>query len=293
VSQPKGVDFPFGEGGVEFCTRPVRPPNADRGELPIGSGLEGKTIIVTGGATGIGAAIATSAALAGAKVIVDYVVSPEQALAFAATLASEDSEGSVEAFDADVSKVDQVQALVAEAVRRYGRLDVMVNNAGIETRQSLLDTTEAAYDKVLGIDLKGAFFGAQAAARQFIAQGGGGVIINISSVHEDWPMPGNAAYCVAKGGMRMLTRNAAVELGEHGIRVVGVAPGAVNTPINAQTAADPAAMARLDAAIPLGKMALPEQIGDVVAFLASDAASYITATTVVVDGGLMQSSPGL
>ena len=259
----------------------------------MGSGLAGKTIIVTGGATGIGAAIATSAALEGAKVIVDYVVSPDQALAFAATLAGEDTEGSVEAFDADVSKVDQVQALVAEAVRRYGHLDVMVNNAGIETRQSLLDTTEADFDRVLGIDLKGAFFGAQAAARQFIAQGGGGVIINISSVHEDWPMPGNAAYCVAKGGMRMLTRNSAVELGAHGIRVVGVAPGAVNTPINAQTAADPAAMARLDAAIPLGKMALPEQIGDVVAFLASDAASYVTATTVVVDGGLMQSSPGL
>jgi len=255
-------------------------------------GLAGKTVIVTGGATGIGAAIATSAALEGAKVIVDYVVSPEQALAFATTLASEDA-GSVEAFDADVSKVDQVQALVAEAVRRYGRLDVLVNNAGIETRQSLLDTTEADYDVVLGIDLKGAFFASQAAARQFITQGGGGVIINISSVHEDWPMPGNAAYCVAKGGMRMLTRNAAVELGPHGIRVVGVAPGAIMTPINAQTAADPAAMARLDAAIPLGKMGLPEQIGDVVAFLASDAASYVTATTVVVDGGLMQSSPGL
>jgi len=257
------------------------------------AGLAGKTIIVTGGATGIGAAIATSAALAGAQVIVDYVVSPEQAFAFASTLGSEDTTGSVEAFDADVREVSQVQALVAEAVRRYGRLDVMVNNAGIETRQSLLDTTEADYDRVLGIDLKGAFFGAQAAARQFIAQGDGGVIINISSVHEDWPMPGNAAYCVAKGGMRMLTRNAAVELGAHGIRVVGVAPGAVSTPINAQTAADPTAMARLDAAIPLGKMALPEQIGDVVAFLASDAASYVTGTTVVVDGGLMQSSPGL
>jgi glucose 1-dehydrogenase len=220
-------------------------------------------------------------------------VAPEQALAFAATLAGEDTEGSVEAFEADVRNVSQVEALVAEAVRRYVRLDVLVNNPGSETRQSLLDTTEADYDRVLDIDLKGAFFAAQAAARQFIAQGGGGVIINISSVHEDWPMPGNAAYCVAKGGMRMLTRNAAVELGEHGIRVVGVAPGAVNTPINAQTAADTAAMARLDAAIPLGKMALPKQIGDVVAFLASDAASYVTATTVVVDGGLMQSSPGL
>ena len=257
------------------------------------AGLAGRVVIVTGGATGIGAAIATSAARAGAKVIVDYVVSPEDAQAFAEKLEGLDVPGSVEAFEADVSNVDQVQALVAEAVRRYGRLDVLVNNAGIETRHSLLETTEADYDKVLGIDLKGAFFAAQAAARQFIAQGGGGVIVNVSSVHEDWPMPGNAAYCVAKGGMRMLTRNSAVELGEHGIRVVGVAPGAVDTPINAQTDADPEALKRLDTAIPLGKMAQPEQIGDVVAFLASDAASYVTATTVVVDGGLMQSSPGL
>ncbi len=257
------------------------------------AGLKGKTVIVTGGATGIGAAIATSAARAGANVIVDYVVSPEQAQAFARELGGLDHGGSVEAFEADVSKVDEVQTLVAEAVKRYGHLDVLVNNAGIETRHSLLETTEADYDRVLGIDLKGAFFAAQAAARQFVAQGGGGVIVNISSVHEDWPMPGNAAYCVAKGGMRMLTRNAAVELGEHGIRVVGVAPGAVDTPINARTSADPAAMKRLDAAIPLGRMAEPEQIGDVVAFLASDAASYVTATTVVVDGGLMQSSPGL
>ena len=257
------------------------------------AGLAGRVVIVTGGATGIGAAIATSAARAGAKVIVDYVVSPEDAQAFAEKLEGLDVPGSVEAFEADVSNVHQVQALVAEAVRRYGRLDVLVNNAGIETRHSLLETTEADYDKVLGIDLKGAFFAAQAAARQFIAQGGGGVIVNVSSVHEDWPMPGNAAYCVAKGGMRMLTRNSAVELGEHGIRVVGVAPGAVDTPINAQTDADPEALKRLDAAIPLGKMAQPEQIGEVVAFLASDAASYVTATTVVVDGGLMQSSPGL
>ncbi|MHB1009464.1 MAG: glucose 1-dehydrogenase [Propionibacteriaceae bacterium] len=255
--------------------------------------LEGKTVIVTGGDTGIGAAIATSAARAGAHVIVDYVGSRDVADAFVKSLEGPGATGTVQAFEADVSKVDQVQDLVAEAVRRYGRLDVLVNNAGIETRQSLLETTEAAYDRVLGVDLKGAFFAAQAAARQFVAQGGGGVIVNISSVHEDWPMPGNAAYCVAKGGMRMLTRNSAVELGPYGIRVVGVAPGAVNTPINAETVADPAAMKRLDAAIPLGKMAEPAQIGDVVAFLASDAASYVTGTTVVVDGGLMQSSPGL
>ncbi|HSN12723.1 MAG TPA: SDR family NAD(P)-dependent oxidoreductase, partial [Propionibacteriaceae bacterium] len=135
--------------------------------------LEGKIVIVTGGDTGIGAAVATCAAAAGAKVIVDYVGSADVADAFVEGLA--DSKGSVEAFEADVSKVDQVQALVAEAVRKYGRLDVLVNNAGIETRHSLLETTEADYDKVLAVDLKGAFFAAQAAAKQFVAQGGGGV----------------------------------------------------------------------------------------------------------------------
>jgi glucose 1-dehydrogenase len=172
-------------------------------------------------------------------------------------------------------------------------VDVLVDNAGIETRHALVDTTEADYDKVMAVNLKGAFFAAQAAARQFIAQGGGGVIVNVSSVHEDWPMPGNTAYCVSKGAMRMLTRTAAVELGAHGIRVVGVGPGAVNTPINAQTEADPAKVAALDEAIPLGRIAEPDQIGQVVAFVASDAAAYITATTVVVDGGLMQASLGL
>jgi len=257
------------------------------------SSLAGKSIIVTGGSTGIGAAIAATAAAAGANVLVDYVADPGSADALATRLGQSDPSGSVEAFDADVSKVEDVTALVQEAVRRFGRLDVLVNNAGMETRHSLLDTSEADFDKVLAVNLKGAFFAAQAAARQFVAQGGGGVIVNVSSVHEDWPMPGNTAYCVSKGGMRMLTRTAAVELGSHGIRLVGVAPGAVDTPINAQTVADPAKVKALDDAIPLGRLAEPDQIAAVVAFLASDAASYITATTVVVDGGLMQMSPGL
>jgi glucose 1-dehydrogenase len=126
-----------------------------------------------------------------------------------------------------------------------------------------------------------------------IKQGGGGRIINISSVHEDWPMPGNIAYCLSKGGMRMLTRTAGLELAPHDIRVVGVAPGAVATPINQVTMKDPALMQRLAAAIPLGRMARPEEIARVVAFLAGDGASYMTATTVVADGGMMQQSPGL
>ena len=195
--------------------------------------------------------------------------------------------------EADVSKVGDLQRLIQTAVESCGRVDVMVNNAGIETRTSVLDTTEDQYAKVLDINLKSAFFGTQLAATQMIAQGGGGRIINVTSVHEDWPMPGNTPYCLSKGGMRMLTRTAGVELAPHGITVVGVGPGAVDTPINKETVADPAKLKTLDAAIPLGRLAEPSEIADVVAFLASDAAGYITATTVFVDGGIMQSSPGL
>jgi glucose 1-dehydrogenase len=112
-------------------------------------------------------------------------------------------------------------------------------------------------------------------------------------VHEDWPMPGNTPYCLSKGGMRMLTRTAGVELGQHGINVIGVGPGAVATPINTATMNDPEKMSTLDAAIPLGRMADPQEIGSVVAFLATDACSYLTATTIFADGGIMHSSPGL
>src|SRR4029077_14961240 len=142
-----------------------------------------------------------------------------------------------------------------------------------------LDTDESRYDKVMSINLKSAFFGTQLAAKQMIAQGTGGRIINVTSVHEDWPMPGNTPYCLSKGGMRMLTRTAGVELAPHGITVVGVGPGAVDTPINKATVADPAKLKALDAAIPLGRLAEPSEIAAVVAFLASDAAGYITATT--------------
>jgi glucose 1-dehydrogenase len=169
----------------------------------------------------------------------------------------------------------------------------MVNNAGIETRTSVLDTTEAQYEAVMSVNLKSAFFATQIAAKQMIKQGGGGRIINITSVHEDWPMPGNTAYCLAKGGMRMLTRTAGLELAKHNILVVGVGPGAVDTPINLSTMNDPAKLAALNAAIPLGRMARPSEIASVVAFLAGDGATYLTATTIFADGGIMQGSVGL
>jgi glucose 1-dehydrogenase len=253
--------------------------------------LQGKVAIVTGGNSGIGQSIVLELARLGASVVIDYVVNPEATQALEQQLAKlgEQAIG----VEADVSQTADLQKLVDAAVQKFGRLDIIVNNAGVETRTSVLDTTEAQYDKVLDIDLKSAFFGTQIAAKQMIAQGGGGRIINITSVHEDWPMPGNTAYCLAKGGMRMLTRTAGVELAPHGILVVGVGPGAVDTPINTSTVDDPKKLAALDAAIPLGRLAKPEEIASVVGFLAGDGASYMTSTTVFVDGGIMQGSVGL
>jgi glucose 1-dehydrogenase len=253
--------------------------------------LQGKVAIVTGGNSGIGKAIVEYLAELGAQVVIDYRSHPE---------ATEELEREIGSYggcsfgvQADVSKLEDLQRLIDAAVAQYGRLDVMVNNAGVETRTSVLDTTPEQYDKVLDVNLRGVFFATQYAAKQMIAQGGGGRIINISSVHEDWPMPGNTAYCLAKGGVRMLTRTAALELAPHGITMVNVGPGAVATPINDSTMNNPELMAKLNAAIPLGRMARPEEIAKVVGFLASDSASYITATTIFADGGIMQSSPGL
>jgi glucose 1-dehydrogenase len=253
--------------------------------------LHGKVAIVTGGNSGIGKAVVLALAEQGAKVVIDYVADEAATEELERKIASlgEEAVG----IEADVSKLEDLQRMVDTAVSTYGRLDVMVNNAGIETRTSVLDTTEAQFEKVMAVNLKSAFFGTQLAAKQMIAQGGGGRIINMTSVHEDWPMPDNTAYCLSKGGMRMLTRTAGVELAPHNICVVGVGPGAVNTPINTQTINDPAALAKLDSAIPIGRLAEPEEIASVVAFLAGDGASYITATTIFADGGIMQGSPGL
>ena len=146
---------------------------------------------------------------------------------------------------------------------------------------------------MLAVNLKSAFFGAQFAAQQFMAQASGGLIVTISSTHEDWPMPGNIAYCVSKGGAKMLTRTAGVELGSLGIRFVNIAPGAVSTPINAVTEMTPELLKQLNEAIPLGRIAQAAEIADVVVLLPRDRAGYINATTVTVDGGRSQSSVGL
>ena len=253
--------------------------------------LTGKVAIVTGGNSGIGKAVALGLAAAGANIVIDYVTNEQ---------ATEDLEQQIVALgdkaigvDADVSKVEDLERLVAAAVSAFGRLDIMVNNAGIETRTSILDTTESQYDRVLDINLKSAFFGTQIAAKQMIAQGTGGRIINMTSVHEDWPMPGNTAYCVSKGGMRMLTRTAGVELAKQNVLVVGVGPGRRGHADQRVDDGRPGPAAEARHGDPDRSHGRADEIASVVVFLAGDGASYLAATTIFADGGIMHSSPGL
>jgi glucose 1-dehydrogenase len=253
--------------------------------------LENKTVVVTGGNSGIGEAIVRAAAAAGANVVIDYINNAARTESIVADIRG--AGGNAIGFEADVTDVDALDRLAAAAADAFGGLDVWVNNAGISTKTGLLDTTAEQFDRVIAVNLRGAFFGTQIAARRFIAQGSGGVVLNISSTHEDWPMPGNIAYCTSKGGIRMITRTAGVELGRHGIRVVNLAPGAVNTRVTTPTMADKIKRTALAESIPLGYIASPDDIAAAAVALCSDQSRYITATTVVVDGGLMQNSHGL
>jgi glucose 1-dehydrogenase len=253
--------------------------------------LQNKVAIVTGGDSGIGRAIVLALAQAGAAVTINYHRNQEAAAEVKQRV--EQAGGRALAVQGDVARVAVLQQLIDQTIQAFGRLDIMVNNAGMETRTSVLESSEREFDLVIGVNLKGAFFGTQLAAKQMIKQGSGGRIITISSVHEDWPMPGNTPYCCAKGGVRMLTRTAGVELAPHGITVVGVGPGAVATPINQDTLDDPEKKAALERAIPLGRIAQPEEIANLVVWLASDQSAYVTSTTYFIDGAIMQNSVGL
>ena len=249
--------------------------------------LSGKVALVTGASSGIGAAIAQEFGRQGARVVVNYVGDPDPAQAIVAQLPE------AIAAEADVSQAASVQRLLRHAVERFGGVDVLVNNAGIERHAPFLDKTEADWDAVLAVDLKGPFLCTQAVARDMVRRRARGTIINISSVHEDLPFPGYAAYCAAKGGLRMLCRDLALELAPYGINVVNVAPGAIATPINTATLADPEKKLALEREIPLGRIGTPEEVAWLVAYLASDAAAYITGTTVFIDGGLMRQTGAL
>ena len=241
--------------------------------------------LVTGSSSGIGKAIALRLAADGYDICVNYRQDAQGA---------EDTRQRVEALgrrslcvQADVAHVTEIRALVARCVDGLGGLDIAVNNAATASRAPFLDVTEEDWDRVLNTSLKGVFFGVQAAARHMVDHGGGR-IINISSIHEDAVMAGLAPYCAAKGGVRMVMRNAAVELASYGITVNNVAPGAIATRATTSTLADPAAVDELHRVIPMGRIGTPDDVAGVVAFLASDDAKYITGSTYVVDGGMIR-----
>jgi len=253
--------------------------------------LQDKVAVVTGSATGIGQAIAIGFAKEGARVVVDYVGKPGSADETVSAITN--AGGKAIAVAADVSNPEQVELLVSKTVSEFGKLDIWVNNAGIEYKHPFVEFPLEHWQKIMAVDLTGPFLCAQAAARQMIKQGGGGRIINISSVHEDLPMQTNAPYCAAKGGLRMLMRTIAVELAPHKITVNNIGPGAIFTPIDADIEADPELEKTLMAEIPLSRWGKPEEVAGLAAYLASDDAGYITGSTVFIDGGMLRQAGSL
>ena len=219
--------------------------------------LQGKTAVVTGAGTGIGQAIAIAFAQEGAAVVVDYVGNAS---------VSKDTITRINALggkslgiDADISIPDQVNALILQTVATFGKLDIFVNNAGIEKKFAFVDYPLDEWQKIMAVNLTGPFLCSQAAAKQMIAQGAGGRIINISSIHEDLPMPTNAPYCATKGGLRMLMRTIAVELAHHQITVNNIGPGAIYTPIDKDVESDTKLNDRILAKIPWDDGASPKR----------------------------------
>jgi glucose 1-dehydrogenase len=244
--------------------------------------LQDKVVIVTGGSRSIGRAIALGCAAEGAKVVVNYRTNEREAQQVVEAVRA--LGGSAVSQQGDVSRGADARALVARAVAEFGRLDVLVNNAGVLRRTPVLEIEEEEWDLILSIDLKGPFLCAQAAARQMVAQGSGS-IVNISSVNEERPGPGLAHYSSAKGGLRMLTRQLALELAPHGVRVNSVAPGLVETDLNRADIADEAWREARIARTPLRMIGKPEDVVGAALFLASDDSRYATGTSVFVDGG--------
>ena len=248
--------------------------------------FEGKIAVVTGSSSGIGQSIAVRLAGEGANVVIDYRSHPEGAADTQKMIADAGSKAIV--VQADVSKVADTANLIDQAWQQLGGCDILVNNAGIEKGSDFWDTPEADYDAVLAVNLKGPFFLSQAFVKRLRDAKKPGRIINISSVHEDMVFPHFATYCAAKGGLRMMMRDLAVELGPIGITINNVAPGAIITPINKEMMNNPAQLDPLLRNIPLGRLGTSEEVAGLVAYLASDEAAYITGSTYVIDGGLMR-----
>jgi glucose 1-dehydrogenase len=247
--------------------------------------LQGKNALVTGSDQGIGQAIALALAENGADVVVHYRRNREGAEQTRDRIRGMGRRCAV--VQADVAEMASASRLTEESVAALGELDILVNNAGVEKRASFLDVTEHDYSEVVQVNMTAPFFLAQAFVRRLVGHKRPGKIINVSSVHEELPFPHFTPYCMAKGGLKMMMRNLAIELGSCGITVNNIAPGAIETPINKALMADPKLLGAVLQNIPLGRIGQPADVGAVAAFLASPGADYITGTTIVVDGGLL------
>ena len=248
--------------------------------------LKGKVAIVTGSSSGIGQAIAIRFAQEGASVVVDYRNHPDGADATKAQV--EAAGGKAITVKADVSIIADNQNLIEQAWTQLGGCDILVNNAGVEKHDAFVDSTEADYDSVMAVNVKGPYFLTQAFARRLIAAKKPGRVINISSVHEDMVFPNFTSYCCSKGAIRMMMRNLAVELGPSCITVNNIAPGAINTPINASLLADKPKLDALLANIPLDRLGKPEEVAGIALLLASEDGAYVSGSTYFVDGGLIR-----
>jgi glucose 1-dehydrogenase len=254
-------------------------------------GLKGKNVLVTGSTSGIGQAIAVRFAEHGANVAINYLYRPEEA---------EETEAQVHAcldqvrqsgvkdvlVRGDVSKEDDVEQMIEQTVQQLGGIDVLINNAGIQISRPSHDLSAADFDKVLGVNLRGSFLCAREVIKRFLDAGNGGVIINVSSVHQLIPKPDYLGYSTSKGGMQNLTRTLALEYAAHNIRVNGIGPGATVTPINRAWIDDPVKKEQVESHIPLARPGTADEMAGVTCFLASDDAAYITGQTIFVDGGL-------
>ncbi len=247
--------------------------------------LSGKNALVTGSDQGIGQAIALRLAEEGARVVVNYRANRQ---------GGEDTRARIQqmgrqaaAIQADVSDIADLGKLFQQAVAALGSIDILVNNAGIEKNAAFLDITREDYQQVVDVNMTAPFLLTQAFARHRREVKAPGKVINISSVHEELPFPHFTPYCMAKGGLKMMMRNLAIELAPLGITINNIAPGAVETPINRKLLSDPKLLQPLLANIPLHRLGQPQDVAGVAAFLASSDADYITGTTIVVDGGLL------
>jgi glucose 1-dehydrogenase len=247
--------------------------------------LEGKTILVTGSSQGIGAAVAVRLAEEGADIVVNYHSNPDGANRVVEQI-TKLGRRSVP-IQADLGQLAQIQKLIQQGIQQLGKIDILVNNAGVEKNASFWEVTEADYDFVVDVNLKGVFFATQAFVQHLMQTKRPGKIINMSSVHEELPFPHFTSYCISKGGVKMMTRNLAIELAPYGITINSIAPGAIETPINSKLLQDPVKLNSLLQNIPLKRLGKPGDVAGVAAFLASSDADYMTGTTVFVDGGLL------